>query len=181
MESAAALTVPLAEQLGTNLAMNLRTLRERRSLTQSALGELCIDLAKQIIEDGEGASHLIEIVVSGANSQEDARCIARAIATSPLVKTAIAGNDPNWGRIVSAAGYAGPKLEPLATRLRVNGTTLYDQGAPAEFDEHAVAAKMKQHRDVLVELCVGSGDATARFWTCDLTHEYVTINADYHT
>lgn len=145
------------------------------------LEDLCIDLAKQIVEDGEGATHLIEIRVMGARDQADARLIAKAIANSPLVKTAIAGNDPNWGRIVSAAGYAGPTIQVDQLSLALNGTNLYEQGSPVAFDAAAVSRAMQSNREVLIEMSVGAGSGSARFWTCDLTHEYVTINADYHT
>jgi glutamate N-acetyltransferase/amino-acid N-acetyltransferase len=150
-------------------------------LFEQRLHDVCVDLAKQIVNDGEGASHVMEIVVRGTDNSEDARVIASAIANSPLVKTAIAGNDPNWGRIVSAAGYAGPKLDAAATKLVLNGTTLYELGSPAVFDASAVSRGLKQDRNVMIELTVGRGTGAARFWTCDLTHEYVTINADYHT
>jgi len=143
--------------------------------------ETCVDLAKQIVQDGEGASHLIEINVSGAASDSDARIVAEAIANSPLVKTAFAGNDPNWGRIVSAAGYAGVPIDVAKTKLTMNGNVLFQEGAPVAFDAAKVSADMKANRDVLVELVVGSGDGSTKFWTCDLTHGYVTINAEYHT
>ncbi len=147
----------------------------------SELQEVCIDLAKQIVQDGEGATHLVEINVAGALSDADARTIAEAIANSPLVKTAFAGNDPNWGRIVSAAGYAGPKMDIAKTQLKLNSVLLFDSGSPVPFDAEAVSKSMQANRDVLVELAVGGGSGAARFWTCDLTHEYVTINAEYHT
>ena len=131
--------------------------------------------------DGEGATHLVEIAISGAQSDTDARVIAEAIANSPLVKTAFAGNDPNWGRIVSAAGYAGPPMDITNTQLTLNGTQLFIAGCPVDFDAEAAARSMKENRDILVELQVGTGQGTSRFWTCDLTHEYVTINAEYHT
>lgn len=146
-----------------------------------ALRDVCVDLAKAIVQDGEGASHLIEIIVTGAESDANARTIAEAIANSALVKTAFAGNDPNWGRIVSAAGYAGPALRIEQTQLRLNGVTLFEGGTPVEFDAEGVAKEMQSQRDVLVELNVGDGAGQTRFWTCDLTHEYVTINAEYHT
>ena len=142
---------------------------------------VCDELARQIVDDGEGASHLIEIQVSGAEHEDAAREIAATIANSPLVKTAFAGNDPNWGRIVSAAGYSGQQLDLERTTLKVNNTTLFQDGAPVEFDAEAVSRQMQSARDILVELCVGSGKGAARFWTCDLTHEYIRINADYHT
>lgn len=145
------------------------------------LEEVCIDLAKQIVTDGEGATHLVEIRIEGAQSDADARQMAEAIANSPLVKTAFAGNDPNWGRIVSAAGYAGPPMEIESTRLALNGTLLFEAGTPVAFEAKQVAASMQQNRDILVELRVGKGNGVCRYWTCDLTHEYVTINAEYHT
>jgi len=142
---------------------------------------VCISLAKQIVDDGEGATHLIEIAVYGAESDSDARTIAEAIANSPLVKTAIAGNDPNWGRIVSAAGYAGPAIDVQRTSLTLNGTELYRDGTPVEFDAAATSKAMQENREVFIDLAVGQGSGTAIYWTCDLTHEYVTINAEYHT
>jgi glutamate N-acetyltransferase/amino-acid N-acetyltransferase len=145
------------------------------------LQAVCIDLAKQIVQDGEGATHLVEISITGAASNSDARTIAEAIANSPLVKTAIAGNDPNWGRIVSAAGYAGPKIDIAQTQLTLNQVRLFQRGTPVPFDAVAVSASMKDNRDVFIDLSVGAGDGNTRFWTCDLTHEYVTINAEYHT
>lgn len=145
------------------------------------LETVCVDLAKQIVIDGEGATHLVEISITGAATDADARTIAQAIANSPLVKTAFAGNDPNWGRIVSAAGYAGPQMDIAHASLQLNGITLFEHGTPATFDAPALAQNMRDHRDMLVELSVGQGRGAARYWTCDLTHEYVTINADYHT
>lgn len=147
----------------------------------SEFESVCKNLAKQIVDDGEGATHLIEISVTGAQSESDARTIAEAIANSPLVKTAFAGNDPNWGRIVSAAGYAGPTIDVEGTSLKLNGTELYRDGAPVEFDAEATSKGMQTNREVFVELTVGDGAGSATYWTCDLTHEYVTINAEYHT
>jgi glutamate N-acetyltransferase/amino-acid N-acetyltransferase len=103
------------------------------------------------------------------------------VANSPLVKTAIAGADPNWGRIVSAAGYASVAFNPAAVGLRINGTTLYERGMPVPFDAEAVSHSISQNRETLVELGLSEGDASARFWTSDLTAEYVRLNADYHT
>jgi glutamate N-acetyltransferase/amino-acid N-acetyltransferase len=148
---------------------------------QAALEELCIELAKAVAADGEGASHLITLEVTGCASRASALQIARTIANSPLVKTAVAGNDPNWGRIVSAAGYAGVPFKPECLCLRINGTLLYEGGAPVEFDADAVSNAMRNSHDTLVELSLDEGDARARFWTCDFTAEYVRINADYHT
>jgi glutamate N-acetyltransferase/amino-acid N-acetyltransferase len=148
---------------------------------QAALEELCIELAKAVASDGEGASHLITIEVTGCASRASALQIARTIANSPLVKTAVAGNDPNWGRIVSAAGYAGVPFDPRGLTLSINQTLLYEGGTPVEFDADAVSNAMRNSHDTLVELQLSEGDARARFWTSDLTAEYVRINADYHT
>lgn len=148
---------------------------------RAALSETCIDLAKQIPEDGEGASHLIIIDVTGAATRECAHRIAKTIAESALVKTAIAGGDPNWGRIVSAAGYAGVPFDPAGVSLTLNGTPLYAQGAPVPFDAAAVSKSIKSNHETNVYLSLSEGTASARFWTSDLTMEYLRINTDYHT
>jgi glutamate N-acetyltransferase/amino-acid N-acetyltransferase len=103
------------------------------------------------------------------------------VANSALVKTAIAGADPNWGRIVSAAGYSGVKFNPAQVNLKVNGFELYRQGAPVSFDAKAVSESIRSQHDTSVELSFGEGVAQVRFWTTDLTAEYVKLNADYHT
>jgi glutamate N-acetyltransferase/amino-acid N-acetyltransferase len=146
-----------------------------------ALHELCVDLARAIPIDGEGATHLVTVEISGAATVESARQIAKTVAESLLVKTAIAGADPNWGRIVSAAGYAGVPFRPELVGLRVNGVLLYQQGQPTEFDRAAVSRSIRENRDTLVQLTFGEGTAQARFWTTDLTAEYVRLNADYTT
>jgi len=148
---------------------------------RTALVEVCTELARAIAADGEGASHLVTIEVSGCATEADARRIARTVADSLLVKCAVAGADPNWGRIVSAAGYSGVSFDPAQMSLRLNGHLLYAEGAPAEFDARAVSQTMRENREVLIELSLAEGDAAARFWTTDLTAEYVRINADYHT
>ncbi len=148
---------------------------------QATLVEVCEHLAQSIPADGEGATHLITIEVHGSKSRADAVKIAKTVADSPLVKTAVAGNDPNWGRIVSAAGYAGVAFDPARVSLLVNGTLLYENGAPVEFDADAVSTEMKANRDTGIVLLLDDGEASARFWTTDLTAEYVRLNADYHT
>ena len=147
----------------------------------AALDEVCVDLARAIPADGEGASHLVTIEVAGCADRLSALKIAKTVAESALVKTAIAGADPNWGRIVSAAGYAGVPFDPGRVALRLNGTLLYEGGAPVEFDTQAVSDSIRESRDTLVRLELGEGDAGVRFWTTDLTAEYVRLNADYHT
>lgn len=145
------------------------------------LTDVAIELAKHIPNDGEGATHLVTIDVEGCASRESARRIAKTIAESALVKTAICGADPNWGRIVSAAGYAGVPFDPAGMELVVNGTLLYQAGAPVAFDAAAVSRSMREQRDTSVRLRFREGSAACRFWTSDLTHEYIRINADYHT
>ena len=148
---------------------------------QKALSETCIDLAKQIPNDGEGATHLIEIKIVGMKTRTDARQIAQTVANSSLVKTAITGGDPNWGRIVSAAGYAGIPFDPAGVDLTVNGHLLYLKGVPQPFDAKTVSAAIKSQRDTKIVLTFREGDEGIRFWTSDLTVEYVRFNADYTT
>jgi glutamate N-acetyltransferase / amino-acid N-acetyltransferase len=148
---------------------------------QAALNELCVELARQIPDDGEGASHLITVEVRGCKTREDARQIARTIADSALVKTAIAGGDPNWGRIVSAAGYAGVAFNPAGIDLAINGFSLYERGAPVAFDAKSVSASIKANRETKVVLTLREGSEAIWFWTSDLNVEYVRFNADYTT
>ncbi len=148
---------------------------------QATLVEVCEDLAQSIPADGEGATHLITVEVHGCKTRSDAVTIAKTIADSPLVKTAVAGADPNWGRIVSAAGYAGITFDPAQVSLLVNGMLLYEKGAPVGFDAAAVSESIKADRDTGILLLLDEGTASARFWTTDLTAEYVRLNADYHT
>jgi len=148
---------------------------------RAALRDVCIELAKQIPDDGEGATHLVTIDVQGAATRDAAFRIAKTVAESALVKTAIAGGDPNWGRIVSAAGYAGVPFDPSRVSLHVNGTSLYRDGTPVPFDAPAVSRSMRANRETHVLLQLGEGDAGVRFWTSDLTVDYVKFNADYRT
>ncbi|HYO26066.1 MAG TPA: bifunctional glutamate N-acetyltransferase/amino-acid acetyltransferase ArgJ [Lacipirellulaceae bacterium] len=148
---------------------------------QATLVEVCEYLAQSIPADGEGASHLITVEVHGCRTREEARQIARSIANSPLVKTAVSGNDPNWGRIVSAAGYSGVNFDPEKACLHLNGSLLYEHGRPVPFDGAAISAAMGAERNTGIVLLLEEGEASARFWTTDLTAEYVRLNADYHT
>lgn len=140
-----------------------------------------IELAKQIPADGEGASHLIEITVRGAASSADAKQIADTIAASNLVKTCVAGNDPNWGRIASAAGYAGVDFDVKGFKLRLNDILLFEGGEPCKFDPAAASKSMAECECVSIEICLKEGDEQARVWTSDLTTAYVVFNSDYHT
>jgi glutamate N-acetyltransferase / amino-acid N-acetyltransferase len=142
---------------------------------------ICETLARAIANDGEGATHFITIDVEGCETFEDARAIARAVADSPLVKTAIHGADPNWGRIVSAAGYSGVLFEEEQLSLWINGVAVFQDGMPVPFDEASLSQSIKSQRDVQLRLVLKSGAEAVRFWTCDLTAEYIRLNADYTT
>ncbi|MCE9524431.1 MAG: bifunctional glutamate N-acetyltransferase/amino-acid acetyltransferase ArgJ [Planctomycetales bacterium] len=148
---------------------------------QAALTATSIELCKQIPDDGEGASHLICITIEGCKSRGAARQIAQSVANSALVKTAVSGGDPNWGRIVSAAGYAGVPFNPAGVDLHVNGHLLYQQGAPVPFDAKTVSQSIKGKRETDLVLSFREGNESIRFWTSDLNADYVRFNADYST
>ncbi len=143
--------------------------------------EACQALAMAIADDGEGSTHFVTIDVLGCRTRDEARAIARTVAESALVKTAIHGADPNWGRIVSAAGYAGVPFEESQLSLSINGVVVYDRGTPAVIDEQALSASIRSQRPVDLVLQFTLGSASSRFWTCDLTAEYIHLNADYTT
>jgi glutamate N-acetyltransferase/amino-acid N-acetyltransferase len=147
---------------------------------KQALLSLCTELSRKIARDGEGATHLITVEVSGAVSLQEARDVAHTLALSSLVKTAVAGNDPNWGRILVAAGRSGARVDPKKTTVKLQGVPLFDRGVVLDFDEEDVHQRMKQD-EVRIEIDLGLGDATATAWGCDLTTDYVHINADYRT
>src|ERR1051325_5408453 len=145
-----------------------------------ALEEVCGSLAQQIVADGEGAQRVIEIEVRGAKTESAARKIAETIATSPLVKTAFAGGDPNWGRIFAAAGRAGVKFDPALVEITMAGIKVLKRGQPLDFNERAASNKPLAER-VPIIMHLHAGPASARYWTCDFTAEYVRINASYRT
>jgi glutamate N-acetyltransferase/amino-acid N-acetyltransferase len=146
----------------------------------AALNEVCQSLAYQIAADGEGATKVVTITVRNARDEASARAIARAIANSPLVKCAMNGNDPNWGRIVSAAGLAGVPFDPDRSALTLQGTPVFRAGQPLKFDAEKVSRSLAAPEvKVILDCRLGKGEATC--WTCDLSKDYVTINADYHT
>jgi glutamate N-acetyltransferase/amino-acid N-acetyltransferase len=147
---------------------------------EEALLAVATHLARELARDGEGAGRLMEVVVTGASSVGDARRVARTITTSPLVKTAVAGCDPNWGRILVAAGRAGAVLEEPKASLKLQGQTLLERGAAVPFSEPEMRARLAA-AEVRIELDLGLGDGAATAWGCDLTTEYVHINADYTT
>jgi len=147
----------------------------------AALHDVCRQLALLVVRDGEGAQKLIEVRVTGATSDESARKIGLAVANSPLVKTAIAGADANWGRVVMAVGKAGEPADRDRLSIGFGGTWAAREGLPlADYDEAPVAAHLKG-REIQVEVDLGLGDGRATVWTCDLTHGYIAINADYRS
>ena len=148
---------------------------------RAAFNAVLANLAEQVARDGEGARHLIEITVEGAVSKSSARRIAMSIANSPLVKTAIAGEDANWGRVVMAVGKAGEPADRDKLSIGFGGHWTAREGQPLEeYDEAPIAAHLKG-REVSIEIDLGLGDGRATVWTCDLTHGYISINADYRS
>ncbi len=150
-----------------------------------ALTDVCVSLAKQIARDGEGATKLVEINVTGAQSEADAVRAAETIATSPLSKTAIFGNDPNWGRFLAAVGRSGAQVDPNRAELWLSAgetrTQLVSAGQPIPFDADTLSQAMHAATDIFIEVDLGAGDANATYWTCDFSYKYVEINAEYHT
>lgn len=140
-----------------------------------------IDLAHQIVKDGEGASKFISVTVTGAASDAAARRIGLTVANSPLVKTAIAGEDANWGRLIMAVGKAPDRVNQKKLKIKIGGVLIANgQGAVKGYDERPVAKHLKgQNVDIAIDVGAGKGKATV--WTCDLTHEYISINADYRS
>ncbi|MBI1785274.1 bifunctional ornithine acetyltransferase/N-acetylglutamate synthase, partial [Candidatus Sumerlaeota bacterium] len=145
----------------------------------AGLLEVCQDLAQEIAYDGEGATKLIEIRVTGAASDEAARKLALQVGNSPLVKTAVHGADPNWGRITQALGQAGIAFKPEKTSIKIMGVSVLKLGLPCAFERGRLSRSMKGD-EILIEAHVGAGKGTAKVWTCDLTEEYIKINAEYN-
>ncbi|MEK4700775.1 bifunctional ornithine acetyltransferase/N-acetylglutamate synthase [Solibacillus sp. FSL R7-0668] len=146
----------------------------------TALRLVAEDLAKSIARDGEGATKLIEVEVEGALSDEEARKIAKTVVGSPLVKTAVFGCDANWGRIIAAVGYSGATVDPEKITIKIGGATMVENGEPIQFSEEALIEILKQHEvKIYVSLEVGEGHGFA--WGCDLTYDYVQINASYRS
>jgi glutamate N-acetyltransferase/amino-acid N-acetyltransferase len=155
--------------------------KKDREAILEAICQVAESLAIQIARDGEGARKLITIHVEGAESEEAAEQIARGIANSPLVKTAIAGSDPNWGRIISAAGNSGVKFNPYKVSIAVQGVLVCKDGLAADFDEAGLKAKLDSPECSIHFAIKGKGKGETRFWTCDLTEKYIEINASYRT
>jgi glutamate N-acetyltransferase/amino-acid N-acetyltransferase len=157
-------------------------LNERSSEAFSnALKLVCGSLAHQIVDDGEGVGHVVTLHVTGARTEAEAKQVAKAIAHSPLCKTAWSSGDPNWGRLLAAAGYSGVEFDPALVRIEIGAQPVFELGVrSAKFDEAAAHAVMME-REYTISLDLGLGTTECRFLTCDLTEEYVRINADYST
>ena len=148
---------------------------------RNALKLMCGSLAYQIVEDGEGATHVITLQVTGAETEMDARQVAETIATSPLCKTAWSSADPNWGRLLAAAGRSGVALDPERLRIDIGDQPVFAMGVRAPGYDEAAAHRVMLDREYTITLDLGLGNASFRYVTCDLTAEYVRINADYST
>ncbi len=147
----------------------------------NALKLVCGSLAHQIVDDGEGVGHVLILHITGARTEAEAMQVAKAIAHSPLCKTSWSSADPNWGRLLAAAGYSGVEFDPAAVTITIGGQPVFESGVRSPlFDEAAAHAAMLE-REYTITLDLGSGHAECRFITCDLTAEYVRINADYST
>jgi glutamate N-acetyltransferase/amino-acid N-acetyltransferase len=151
-----------------------------RARFAKALEEVCRSLAQQIVADGEGVQHLVSLRIEQAAGENEAEQVARAIANSPLVKTAWAGADPNWGRILAAVGYSGVPVRPERVSIFFGPHQVCRNGEKANFDERRVHQYLTQP-EFQIRVTLGRGRAAATFWTCDLTAEYVRINAEYRT
>ncbi|MBN1161693.1 MAG: bifunctional glutamate N-acetyltransferase/amino-acid acetyltransferase ArgJ [Dehalococcoidales bacterium] len=150
------------------------------AIFQRALNRVCIYLAREAVRDGEGATKLIEVKVGGALSLKDARLAARTIVSSSLVKAAVHGSDPNWGRVLAAAGRSGAALEESKAELYIGGTCLVKDGTPLAYDKKEVV-KHLDGKEVFINLNLNLGRGEATAWGCDLSEEYVKINAEYTT
>lgn len=151
------------------------------ALFNEAAMAVCSDLARAIASDAEGATHLVVLDVEGSRDNEEARTVARTVANSALVKTAIFGADPNWGRIISAAGYSGVAFEEKDLSLWMGDMLLYHNGTPLPFDAATASAYLKRERTIHLRLKFNLGTGRCTFYTCDLTYDYVKLNADYTT
>jgi glutamate N-acetyltransferase/amino-acid N-acetyltransferase len=148
---------------------------------QYELYALCEDLVRRLAADGEGATKIVHVHVEGGKTEHDAAVIAEAIARSLLVKTAIFGNDPNWGRIVCAIGYSNADFNPDGVSVRIGPHWVFQDGMPADFEAGEVSRYLKENTEIMLLVTLRDGDASADFWTCDISYDYVKINADYHT
>lgn len=144
------------------------------------LNQVCIQLARSIVADGEGATKLVDIKVTGSDTEESARKVAKSIAVSQLCKTAFFGGDPNWGRILCAAGYSGVPIQPEKIKLWIGENVVFENGLPTNYEEREVAKVMK-NKEFTIHVDLGMGTKEICYWTSDLSYDYVKINADYRT
>ena len=147
---------------------------------EDAVHSVCLEMAHAIVKDGEGATKFVTVCVRGGKTKADAERAAFAIAESNLVKTALFGSDPNWGRIISAAGASGASLNPELVRISLNGVDVFDRGKPIGDGVKALAEGL-QGSEAQIEMDLGAGEEQTIVWTSDLSYEYVRINAEYHT
>lgn len=166
--------------LASGAAGTPRGSREERRFAD-ALNAVCEALAYKIVADGEGATKVLEVIVTGAKTPREAHATARAIAVSPLVKTAVHGGDPNWGRIVQALGQTDSVFQPQRVIIKLGGMTLFRNGAPARTLRPGKLVKLMRAKHVTISIDLRAGRATDRVLTCDLSRDYIAINADYHT
>lgn len=145
------------------------------------LTECCVYLAKEIVKDGEGATKFCEVLVFGANTDEDAQRIARSVANSQLVKTAIYGKDPNWGRIIAAVGYSGANVDVEKLEIKIGDMSVFSWGKPQEFDKIALLEYMRENDSIKIYINLNIGGSNFNLYFSDLTNEYIKINAQYHT
>jgi len=170
----------LASVAATNRIVDEKSAAGRRFA--QALTEVLEALAKKIVADGEGAEHLVRIEVRGARTNGDAVQIARTIAGSQLVKTALHGCDPNWGRILAAAGRSGARFNPDHVSMEIGDVSIFERGISVMTSKiEAKAAATMKRPEYAISVAVGAGRGFGHYWTCDLGHEYVRINADYRT
>lgn len=147
----------------------------------NSLKLVCASLAHQIVDDGEGVTHVVTLHIIGARTEAEAKQVAKAIAHSPLCKTAWSSADPNWGRLLAAAGYSGAEFDPAKVTIKIGDQPVFESGMRSPLFDEAAAHAAMQEREYTITLDLGQGNEECRFITCDLTEEYVRINADYST
>ncbi|VAX16107.1 Glutamate N-acetyltransferase @ N-acetylglutamate synthase [hydrothermal vent metagenome] len=152
---------------------------QRYAKLLSAVTSVCVDLARKVVKDGEGATKFVSVKVTSAKTEKAAKSVAMSIARSSLVKTALFGEDANWGRILCAAGYAGVNFDPSKISLNICGKPVFQNGKLVSADWEKKVAPLLKKRDVEISLDLGGGNASAEVWTCDLSHDYIRINTEY--
>jgi glutamate N-acetyltransferase/amino-acid N-acetyltransferase len=162
-------------------ASGVKLTQQTTEAFSNALNLVCASLAHQIVDDGEGVTHVVTLHVTGARTEAEAKQVAKAIAHSPLCKTAWSSADPNWGRLLAAAGYSGVEFDPAKVNIRIGTQPVFELGMRSPLFDEAAAHATMQEREYTITLDMGQGSAECQFITCDLTAEYVRINADYST